>query len=927
MIVRNQEQAQVINENRKEMTMASAPSTTIGRLWLAGAVALLALLAAMAASAPAGAAVEDYGIESLGASLSTTQAGAHPDFTTEFTLKTSENSFGELEPFARTRDISIEMPPGLIGNPETMPKCAVEDLVNYRCPIASQIGVTTVALTQFPPFEEPVYNMKPSSPDSPGEIGFVAIFYPITAEIGVRSDTDYGLDAKMVGISSQAPLISASTTLWGVPADPSHDSHRYQSSLDPLFCGGICGGSNPSGTPKTAYMTNPTTCGNPLSVSFGFASYALPDRPSTGTAAMGSITGCDAVPFAPGAELSPTTTRAASASGLDATISLAQAGLTDPSGLGSSDLRKAVVTLPEGVTINPASADGLGSCSEEQIGLIPGSSPPRFDKADPTCPSSSKIGTVKIKTPLLEDPLEGSLYVAMQNDNPFHSLLAGYMVVKGSGITIKLAGSFELDPSTGRIVATFDNNPQQPFSRLEMHFKGGARGVLKMPESCGTYKTDYELTPWSGTAPVHGVSEFTIDEGCGTGGFAPGLSAGATHPVAGDASPFVLNVTREDGEQNVSGIGVTLPQGLLAKLKGVPLCPDSGASSGNCPVSTQVGSAKVAVGAGSLPLWVPQAGKPPAAIYLSGPYKGAPYSLVVTVPAQAGPFDLGTVVTRAGIYVDPVTAQVTVNADPLPQILQGIPVDYRRVHVAIDRSGFTVNPTSCEPMSIAARIASDAGAVVTPQNRFQVGDCASLGFRPNLKLRLYGKTHRSAHPKLRAVLSARKGDANIGKAVVTLPKTEFLENAHIRTICTRVQYAANSCPKGAIYGYAKAWSPLLDQPLQGPVYLRSSNHQLPDLVASLDGQIHIDLAGRIDSVHGRIRNTFWAVPDAPVSRFVLTMQGGKKGLLVNNTELCGAKPRAAVKFTGHNGKVSRSNPLVQASCGSKHGKRHTRHRR
>jgi hypothetical protein len=328
----------------------------------------------------------------------------------------------------------------------------------------------------------------------------------------------------------------------------------------------------------------------------------------------------------------------------------------------------------------------------------------------------------------------------------------------------------------------------------------------------------------------------------------------------------------------------------------------------------------VGAGAGSSPLHVQ------GSAYLAGPYKGAPLSIAVITPAVAGPFDLGTVVVRAALYVNPVTAQVHAVSDPFPTILQGIPLHLRSVVLNLDRKEFGRNPTSCDPMQVKGTLTGTPD-LRTLATRFQVGGCKGLDFKPHLGLRLFGKTHRSAHPRLKAVVTAHEGEANIAKAVVTLPKTEFLEQGHIRTICTRVQYAANSCPKGSIYGYAKAWSPLLDRPLQGPVYLRSSNHQLPDLVASLDGQIHIDLAGRIDSVHGRIRNTFWAVPDAPVSRFVLNMQGGKKGLLVNNTQLCRAKPRAAVKFTGHNGKVSRSKPLVKTACRRKHGRRHSHHHR
>ena len=386
----------------------------------------------------------------------------------------------------------------------------------------------------------------------------------------------------------------------------------------------------------------------------------------------------------------------------------------------------------------------------------------------------------------------------------------------------------------------------------------------------------------------------------------------------------MLKLQRDDGTARFRGLTVALPKGLLGKLAGVPYCAETAlagvpsaegtgaaqVASPSCPAASQVGTASVDAGAGTSPFHV-STGK----AYLAGPYNGAALSLAVVTPAIAGPFDLGNVVVRTALRVNPETAQITAVSDPLPTILQGIPLDLREIRVNVDRPDFTLNPTSCDPMAIHGAITSTTGQNANVSSRFQVANCERLGFKPKLAIRLMGKTHRSAHPKLRATLTMPKGGANIARAQVTLPKTEFLENAHIKTICTRVQYAARTCPAQSVYGYAKAWSPLLDKPLEGPVYLRSSNNPLPDLVASLDGQIHVDLVGRIDAVNARIRNTFDLVPDAPVSKFVLTMQGGKKGLLVNNTELCKATPRASVKFDAHNGKVSDYNPVARADCG------------
>ncbi|HYG97479.1 MAG TPA: hypothetical protein VD741_10280, partial [Solirubrobacterales bacterium] len=465
------------------------------------------------------------------------------------------------------------------------------------------------------------------------------------------------------------------------------------------------------------------------------------------------------------------------------------------------------------------------------------------------------------------------------------------------------------------------------FTTLTVRLKGGPGAVLANPTECGPKSSSAVLTPWSGQSAATTGDSFTIP--CpGTDAFAPTLDAGTVNPLAGEFSPFVARFSRGDAEQMLGKIDLELPPGLLAKVAGVPLCGAAQADAGACASGSRVGTVTVAAGPGSAPYHLQ------GPVFLTGPYGGAPYGLAIVVPAKAGPFDLGTVVVRQALAIDPLDAHITarmgesrvyetdgrlvaVVPGAIPPVVGGVPVRLRTVDVALDRPGFTLNPTSCQERRIVAGIVSLAGAQAQPSVRFQVGDCAGLGFGPKLSLRLKGKTNRSAHPALTATLKARPGDANIGRAVVTLPKTQFLEQEHIRTICTRVQYAEGNCPKASIYGYAKAWTPLLDQPLQGPVYLRSSNNTLPDLVADLNGEIEIDLAGRIDSVDSRMRTTFWAVPDAPVSKFVLQMQGGEKGLLVNNTELCAAKPRAKAAFTGHNGKRSVSSPLVKVGCGKR----------
>jgi hypothetical protein len=843
-----------------------------------------------------------------------TQAGEHPyAVTTSFAFPSEEKPNGLL-PAENPKEIEVELPAGFTGDVSEIPTCSEEELGNTSvipgtaCPDGSQVGEITLYVTFNDPVTTGIYNMQPT-PGVPATFGarIATLNIHVRGTLRPRPNGDYGVIMHIRNASQGLPLFRSDTTFWGVPADPAHDAVRGECYFE--------GGSCPSAAPREPSLSNPTSCtAEPLTARLRVTTWQSPDVLHTASDEMPPMEGCEKLEFDPEFVVRPDSRRADAPTGLE--VELKMADDLNPEGLAPSHLKAAKVVLPEGMTVNPAMADGLNACSPAQIGL--------GSEAPPSCPPSSKIGEVEVESPLINGTMPGHVYLAEQGSNPFGSLLALYMVIDapGKGVLVKIPGRISLDQGSGRMTTTFERNPQLPFTSLWMRFNGGDRAPLVSPRACGLYTIAAELSPWARPAEVVSrKSSFLIDQGCERSSrFTPGFEGGTRSSVAGKFSPFLLRITREDGQPNISALSATLPEGLLAKLAGVAVCPDAFAVSGACPAQSRVGNVVAGVGAGANPLFVPQPGKALTALYLAGPYKGAPYSLVAKIPAQAGPFDLGTVAVRNALRIDPVTAQVTATSDPLPQILEGIPISYRDVRVEVDRPEFTLNPTSCEPMAISARIGSTAGVASEASDRFRAVDCERLGFAPKLSLRLKGKTHRSAHPALTATLTARNGDANIGRAVVTLPKTQFLEQSHIRTICTRAQYAAESCPKASVYGYAKAWTPLLDKPLQGPVYLRSSSNTLPDLVADLDGQISIDLAGRIDSVNSRMRATFGAVPDAPVSKFVLKMQGGRKGLLVNNTELCEAKPRAKAAFTGQNGKRSITNPLVKVGCG-KGGKR------
>jgi hypothetical protein len=526
---------------------------------------------------------------------------------------------------------------------------------------------------------------------------------------------------------------------------------------------------------------------------------------------------------------------------------------------------------------------------------------------------------------------------------------------KKDGIIVKLPARVELNPKTGQLVTIVDESPEAPFSAVRMHFPGGPNATLITPPRCGIYEIQAELSSWAAGDPdnptpseiVTDVTPFEVTSGpnggpCPRGALEPKMDAGTSNPVAGEHSPFVMRLHRDDGSQRFSALSLTPPPGLVADLRGIPYCSDEalGSISGDpmtgqaqidnpsCPAASLVGTAKAGAGAGPSPFYV-ETGR----AYLAGPYKGAPLSLALVTPAVAGPLDLGNVVVRTALYVNPKTARITAVSDPIPTILHGILVDVRDIRVAIDRPNFTLNPTNCEPMSVDARIGGEQGGSAEVSDRFQVAGCKALGFKPRVALSLKGGTKRGDHPSLRAVVRPRPGDANIKRAAVALPSSAFLDQANIRTICTRVQWAADACPKAARYGFATAWSPLLDQPLKGPAYLRSSDNLLPDLVVDLRGPEHLPLkieaAFRTDSLRGGIRSTLDIAPDAPVSRFVLRMHGGKsKGLIVNSQNLCAKANRANSRMNAHNGRRSNTRPVVRAlGCKKAKGKRGSKAKR
>jgi hypothetical protein len=871
------------------------------------------------------------------------QAGAHPDLATfSFDINSiaaPPRASEEVRKIAvgSIRHARVDLPPGFVGNPSAVGECTPAQLSFSECPASSRVGraelVVYVAsgVTRFN-LSKVIYNM--AHPRGVVTDLVIDAGVPVHIRAALDPAQNYSIEANSDDINETLRPFSTKVTIWGLPADSSHDSERCEALID-------TSSSCSTDHPVQPFLTMPSRCGVDNQMKFShYDSWQESGifGPELTYEMPGQITGCEKPRFEPDVSLEPTGRQANTPTGLDVNIHIPQN--ENPNGVSTPPLKSTVATLPDGMAFSPSFADGLQGCTLDQIGL---------GTDDPVaCPDNSRIGEVELSTPLLPKPLEGSMFLATQEANPFGSLIGLYLAMHDEeerGVLVKVPGKVDLNPETGQITASFDDLPQFPFEDLTLKFRSGPRAPLTNPPTCGTHTIGMTMTTWAQPdVPVDVSNTYQVTEGPGGGAcqnvasqrpFDPQFLGGTTKGLAGAFSPLEVRVSRTDADQELGRVEGIAPPGLTASIRGMARCteaqiasaigrnkPGQGAlelASPSCPGNSQVGTVDVGVGAGGSLIYVP--GK----IYLSGPYEGAPLSGVVVVPGVAGPIDIGNIVVRAPAYIDPVTAEIRVRTDQVPQIVHGVRVRVRDVRVHLDRPNFALNPTGCEQKTLGATMFSPEGAVKHAAIPFRVDDCASLGFKPGLSLNLQGGTKRGGHPGLLAVYKPRPGDSNVKALVVRLPRSAFLDQAHIRTICTRVQFAAKACPPAAQYGYVKAWTPLLDNPLEGPVYLRSSNHKLPDLVFDLHGEVPFQVSTRIDSSHGGIRASIESAPDVPLSKVELRMQGGKKGLIVNSRNLCGAVSKAEANFTAHSGKVDEIKPVMKAQCGkAKKGSRKRR---
>ena len=953
------------------------------------------------------------------------QAGSHPyevrnniEFNSHFVhAEANADSMYLREPDGTLRDLTVDLPPGLVGDPNATPKmCTLQELLEgaghkaeegVGCPSESLLGNFELnwnpRVFGYDNFNEPVYNMVPPRGDA-AQFGIYYANTEIFTSASPLAGGDYPIQATVVGAPPEAPVLRTKLTLKGVLTPCVRvraGTGRYATGA----CTETGGGGEFELEParSKAFLTLPTGCNGPLRAAIEMDSYEEPGhwaraeaitRNSAGVPVK--LSGCSKLVFPPLISVSPDTSNASSSSGLTVGVHVTQTAAFNPHGLAESALRNTTVALPEGVDINPSVSNGLEACSEGLAGFeighgVDGSGfeefNPEFEPGVKTatftptpteslqpgvsfCPNGSKAGTVKIKTPLLEHELEGAVYLASQDSNPFQSLLAMYLVVEDpiSGSTIKLAGEVRLCEAAGQvidgvscqglgqIITTFENTPELPFEELQLHFFGGERAPLSTPSRCGTYTTTAIFTPWDGNGPVTAVSSFQIEHGPAGGPcvypgqalpFNPSLTGGATNLQAGAFSPFTLTMNRKDGEQNIQSVVAHLPPGVLGVLPNIELCPEPQANEGKCGPNSLIGETTISVGIGNQPYTV-SGGK----FYLTGPYNGtggctpgeagcARFGVTFEVPAKAGPYDLENtlsnhpacdcVLVRGKIELNPETAAITLTSNPpgtpdaIPTSIAGIPLEIQHINATTTRADFQFNPTNCSKMQVTGTIDSSEGGVDTIGVPFQVTNCGSLGFAPKFAVSTSSKTSRADGASLSVKLtypSAPFGSqANIKQVKVELPKGLPSRLTTLQKACTAAQFHANpaGCPAASVVGHAKAITPLLPVPLEGPAYFVSNGAEaFPNLILVLQGYgVTLDLVGdTFISKAGVTSSTFKTVPDAPVGSFELTLPEGPYSALTTAGNLCTAKDLTMpTEFIAQNGaELKQSTKIAVTGC-------------
>jgi hypothetical protein len=880
-----------------------------------------------------------------------TQAGSHP-YAAVFSFGITnviEEHGGLVSNGNEPRNVVVGLPPGFIGDPTAVPQCTLPALAAHACPVSSEIGNAEVATFLGASVKLPIYNMVPR-PGLPAEFGFKYEKTLLFLDAGVRTGSDNGINASVNNIPEEA-VSHVVTTIWGVPGDPSHNRWRGKDEKacteeEMLEAGKAC---SAIGTPdEKPLLTLPTACGAPPKFTFPkftirMSTWEHPEaapiedsvelHDSNGGPA--GLTGCEDLGFGPNITTAPDTARADAPAGFTLELQPPLGGLEDVNGLSTSEIRGASVTLPEGLVINPGQAAGLQACQPSQDALTTEveKAEGRENDGPASCPPASKVGTVSIKSPLLEGAaekqLEGNIYVMQSNPPDIKLLIAG----SADGVNVKEVVDAHLNEATGQLEGTASGIAQLPFSDFKLTFEGGAKAALVTPSQCGTYETNADLTPWSSPflSDFNTNASFSVTAGPGGGPcpsgslpFAPSLAAGSTNTEAGAFTGFTQLLSRGDGQQRIEKFQFKEPAGMAGMLSQVPLCPEPQASQGACDEASKIGHAIVQSGPGNNPLTLPQPGGPEIPIYLTGPYHGAPFGLSIKTPVVAGPFNLGTIVTRAKIEVDPNTAQITIATDALPQILDGVPTDLRSIDAVIDRQGFLFNPTNCTPQEFVGTATSAGGAAVAPiSSHFGIGACKALKFAPKFSASTSAKTSKangaSLHVKIAYPNEPQGSEADIAKVNLTIPAILPTRLTTIQKACTEAQFNANpaGCPAASVIATAIVHTPVLKSPLTGPAYFVShGGAAFPDVEMILQGEgVTLIVDGKTQIKKGVTFSHFETVPDAPFTSFEFIAPQGPFSIFTANGNLCATEVKMPTTLTAQNGAVlTQSTPVEVQGC-------------
>lgn len=905
-----------------------------------------------------------------------TQAGSHPyQFTSTFNLNESFERDDSNVPVptapALERTVSFNLPAGLLGDPDAVPQCSGVDFGaewpsgKNNCPEDTQIGVADLTLED--PFVAgyhtglvPVFNLAPSGPGEPARFGFALDHVPVVLDTSLRSGSDYGVTVSVHNATQSVQVMGAKVTIWGVPYAASHDEERGWACLYPESgCGAEKLPEN-----ATAFLTMPSSCSvRPVSTMSG-ESWPYEEDGKTKTSYIGAeaelprFTGCGTLDeeFDPSIGVEVEKHETNTPTGMTVHVHIPQESALSPTGLARSAVRDTTVTLPPGVLLNPSAANGLLACAEAEhegsggIGFTgnseldaePSYTAPTFtpslsEEVGSFCPNASEVGEVHISTPDLREELVGGVYIAAQNANPFGSLFAIYLVAQEptTKVTVKLAGEVHLNEQTGQITTVFRNTPDVSFENLTLTLFGGSRANLTTPPGCGTpaSPTQASFTPWAEEEGKPGVKTPAVEEatgfdntneaeggpGCGSSQpFTPSFAAGASNTQAAAYSPFELTIAKPDADQALTGVSITLPPGMAAMISSITPCPEPAASEGTCATvdpNSEIGKATATVGLGGEPYTV-KGGR----VFFTGPYDGAPFGLSVTVPAEAGPFHFGEVVTRSTITVNPSTAQVTINS-PLPTMVTtseypggtGVPVQLKQIHVEVNRPDFEFNPTNCTRMEITGTLSGAGGASFPVKYPFQASECASLPFHPKLTATVGGHGSKAGGDGFNVtVTSAGLGQANIAKVFLTIPKILPARlQPTLQHACVAAVFEANpaNCPEDSVIGMATIHTPVFKNPLTGPAYVIShAGASFPDVEFVLQGEgVEIILDGKTDIKKGVTYSRFESSPDAPFTTFETSLPAGPHSILAINTEeaadydLCGKDITMPTEIYAQNG--------------------------